>query len=261
MTRYIVEYMAGTKGDMLVRFLNKMPPGIIDQDDRRTVSAPIGMVNWLKSLNPKKNTVERSIEVLYKNTNKFIGAHELFHFGKNQEFDQTLEQLDYKVIKIVFGRRYYKTIIVESIIKNFSNFDETEENYPVQIENMHYLNDKNHINSFFGLYSHADFNYKNKKSVLALIDYLLDRLPELHISPGRLKKYDIFNGTDLNNKIIFDYEKLYINKDLSGYSFFDGLDMIEYSRLVDLSFPEKIINIYGKQYDLSKYGYLKDYTE
>ena len=225
MTKYIIEYVAGTKGDMLARFLNNSPSHMLDDDNKRTLPAVIGMPNWLKVQYKEGQTLDRYRRVLETNKNKYITAHVQYHFGKSKEFDNLLKEFDYKIIKIVFGKKYYTTILLESLVKNFGSFDKSEDDYPVKIENFVFLNHKEHINKLFNIKHFNDFEYSNS-NLLLLFSYLLSNLKSASV----LNRYEYFNNNDLDNKIILDYEKLYIAKDLSEYRLFDGYDIEEYSK-------------------------------
>lgn len=252
MTKYIIEYVAGTKGDMLVRFLNNIPSAMIDEDNNRTLPTVINVPNWLKIQHPNGQTIERYREVLEKNNNKFISAHVQHHIGNDVNFDNLLKELDYKVIKILFNQKYYKTILIESLVKNFGSFDPNEDDYPVKMENFYFLNNKKHITSHLNINDFKYFDYKDN-NLLKLFNYLINNIDNSSV----LKRYDYFNNNNLNDKILFDYEKLFVTKDLD-YDVFQGYDFNLFNSLVDLSFPKNTIEMYGVQYDLTKYGYKGD---
>lgn len=251
MTKYIIEYVAGTKGDMLVRFLNNSPTHLLENN--RTLPTVIGMPNWLKIQYKEGQTLSRYRQILEKNTNKFISAHVQHHFGHNKDFDNLLNELDYKIIKIVFEQKYYKTILIESLVKNFVSFDPSEDDYPVKMENFNFLNNKKHITRLFGIDDFKKFEYSSK-NLLILFEYLLNNIDNASV----LKRYDNFNSNNLDNKILFDYENLFITKKIKDYPFFDKYHIEEYSNLVNLSFPKQTVKMYGTIFDLTKYGYKGD---
>ncbi len=111
----IIEYVAGTKGDMLCRFLNNEPPN----KDKYGKTLPInfGVQNWMKELNPYNLTLYRFEETLSKNTKEYITAHPLW-VTHQDEYISLLEKYEYEILSIKFEPKHYATITIESIIKN-----------------------------------------------------------------------------------------------------------------------------------------------
>ncbi len=59
MTKYIIEYCGGTKGDLLCRFLNNDNSQFLPDRANKTEPADIGCLNWLKLADPYQLTLER----------------------------------------------------------------------------------------------------------------------------------------------------------------------------------------------------------
>ena len=78
MKKYIFEYVGGTKGDMVVRFLNGVEPSI--RFDRQNITEPqyLGCENWLKLVSQRDMTLERFEEVLSVNPYQYVPAHPLW---------------------------------------------------------------------------------------------------------------------------------------------------------------------------------------
>ena len=121
MTKYIIEYAGGTKGDMLCRFLNS----IASDQDSKGKTLPLeweGGFNWLKLVNPYDLTLERVEDVLSKNPYKFLPAHILWvTYDKN--YRDLLKKYNYEIWSIKFEPKHYLTIQIESLLKNLFRAD------------------------------------------------------------------------------------------------------------------------------------------
>jgi len=115
MTKYIIEYVGGTKGDMVCRFLNKLEPNLDDTGKSKPVDTD--SPRWLKLLNPFDLTLARFEEALSLNTHEFVPAHPLW-ITYNKDYRDLLEKYDYKIYSIKFEEKHYVTILIESLLKN-----------------------------------------------------------------------------------------------------------------------------------------------
>jgi hypothetical protein len=115
MSKYIIEYTAGTKGDLLCRFLNNFEPKFIGSN--RTEPVEVKYINWLKLANPNMLTLDRFEEVLFFNTNKYVPAHCLW-VTVDSRYVELLNKYDYKIIKLLFEPKHFITVRIESILKN-----------------------------------------------------------------------------------------------------------------------------------------------
>jgi len=125
--KYIFEYIAGTKGDMTVRFLNGVEPNI--SFDRANKSEPqeLECENWLKLVNPNDLTLERFEEVLSVNTNQYLPAHPLWVCERNERYMDLLKEYDYGIVSLKYEPKHYVTIYIERVLKNEYNFNEKGE--------------------------------------------------------------------------------------------------------------------------------------
>ena len=114
--RYIFEYVSGTKGDLVVRFLNGLEPNINPEQSNRTSPAHIGCTNWLKVIDINELTLERFEEVLSINPFEYLTAHALWVCYDKRYMD-LLEKYDYEIISLKFEPKHYVTIGVERILK------------------------------------------------------------------------------------------------------------------------------------------------
>ncbi|SVB69139.1 uncharacterized protein METZ01_LOCUS221993 [marine metagenome] len=121
MKKYIIEYVGGTKGDMLCRFLNN----IESAQDHTGKSKPIPTQSqpWLKLVNPYDLTLERFEMEISLNQFKFMPAHPLW-VTYNKDYRDLLKKYNYEIYSIKFKPEHYVTIALESIIKNMTKDSE-----------------------------------------------------------------------------------------------------------------------------------------
>ena len=189
MTKYIIEYTGGTKGDLLCRFLNNSDPKFIRGN--RTQPADVDYINWLKLANPDMLTLDRFEEVLDKNNNKYVPAHPLW-VTVDKNYELLLKSYNYEIIKLVFEPKHFITIRIESMIKNM-----VREVLPTQVIDL--------INSVW--YKGLDWN------TFALSD-LNNRVKEINEDwawRARADVYKLFIENCNENKTLVNYEDLYVN--------------------------------------------------
>ena len=107
----IIEYVGGTKGDMVCRFLNNIKPSL----NHTGKTYPISLC--LKLINPFDYTLDHFEEVLSKNTYEYIPSHPLW-ITYDQKYVDLLKKYDYEILSIKFEPKHYITIQIESMIKN-----------------------------------------------------------------------------------------------------------------------------------------------
>ena len=115
--KYIIEYVGGSKGDLLCRFLNNETSKIETTRSNKTNPSDIGCFNWLKLACPYHLTLDRFEEVLATNTKKYVPAHPLW-ITYYDRYLKLLEQYDYKILQLRFEESQYVTIRIESNLKN-----------------------------------------------------------------------------------------------------------------------------------------------
>ena len=135
-TKYIIEYLGGSKGDLLVRFLNREPANFAANN--RTL-ANISYINWLKLVNPYDLTLQRFEEVLVNNDKNYVPAHPLWVTLDNN-YLELLDKHNYKIIKVSVDPKHYITVRIESILKNIVSGFSTHE--IVEIMNSVYIQGK-----------------------------------------------------------------------------------------------------------------------
>ena len=115
--KYIIEYVGGSKGDLLCRFLNNETSKIETDRSNKTDPSEIGCFNWLKLACPYHLTLERFEEVLATNTKKYVPAHPLW-VTHDDRYWELLEYYNYKILQLRFDESQYVTIRIESNLKN-----------------------------------------------------------------------------------------------------------------------------------------------
>lgn len=240
MKKYIIEYQAGTKGDLLIRFLNKQE--VMFTSDKKTVPLKIGMPNYLKLLDPEMQTLEKYEAVLANNPFQFIGGHRQWHFGKKLEYDNLLKKYGYHIIKIQFDKRFFTTVGIESVIKNYYQWNEAEEDYQIKLENTKFVR-----RTAFG--QEQMTNYEPEKTLQGIINMISSD------SSNRLfKRFESFNNNDTENKTLLQFHDLYVDFNLEKYPLFEGYDLEEWKKRVENSWCADI-ELNGKKIILKDLGY------
>jgi len=128
MKKYIFEYVGGSKGDMVARFLNGVEPDISFDRANKTEPQELGCVNWLKLISAKDMTLERFEEVLSVNPYEYVPAHPLWCCCPTTILDtenllyskymDLLKKYNYEIISLKFEPKHYVTIFIERVLKN-----------------------------------------------------------------------------------------------------------------------------------------------
>jgi len=126
--KYIFEYVGGTKGDMVVRFLNGVEPDISFDRANKTEPQPLECKNWLKLIRVRDMTLERFEEVLSVNPYEYLPAHPLWCCCPTTlqgtenllypKYMDLLKEYDYEIISLKFEPKHYVTIFIERVLKN-----------------------------------------------------------------------------------------------------------------------------------------------
>ena len=128
MKKYIFEYVGGSKGDMVARFLNGVEPDISFDRANKTEPQELGCVNWLKLISAKDMTLERFEEVLSVNPYEYVPAHPLWCCCPTtlkgtenllySKYMDLLKKYNYEIISLKFEPKHYVTIFIERVLKN-----------------------------------------------------------------------------------------------------------------------------------------------
>ena len=251
MTKYIIEYCGGTKGDMLCRFLNKYLFDFEESKGNKTNPIDIGCVNWLKLANPNHLTLKRFEEVLSENTNKYLTSHPLW-VTVDDRYVELLHEYDYNIIKLIFEDRYYITIRLESMIKNLlPDFKKSDPEYIVGLMNTLCMSRLDWHAFTFSDLNALDGGGKSWQNIWK----------------SRARLYTLFLENNNDNRTFINYADLYIN---FNSDILVGYDLDEWKRLVDKSWcdyagegyrdwnHEILVDMPHTNYSKTIVSYLKD---
>ena len=128
MKKYVFEYVGGTKGDMVVRFLNGVEPNMSFGHANKSHPQQLKCENWLKLIKGSDMTLERFEEVLSANPYEYIPAHPLWcccpttlHGAENllySKYMDLLKKYNHEIISLKFEPKHYVTIFIERVLKN-----------------------------------------------------------------------------------------------------------------------------------------------
>ena len=155
-----------------------------------------------------------------------------------------MNDFDCKIIKMNIEKKYYKTAAIEFIIKNNMNF----------IEKFSLLNLKN-IRFKYRL----DFKLIEKNKILNKINCIDELIECLENNEEEFKIYDDLNKTYEQVYKTLSYEDIYINKKYDIlYEIKPTFDPQLYESLLEKTWLPDVVNCFGYDIDLRKYGY-RDY--
>jgi hypothetical protein len=210
--KYIIEYVGGSKGDLLCRFLNNEISKIETTRSNKTNSSDIGCFNWLKLGCPYQLTLDRFEEVLATNTKKYVPAHPLW-VTYDDRYLKLLEQYDYKILQLRFEESQYVTIRIESNLKNVDG----EKHPEILVEFMNTV-----------WWQGLDFNTFTSKQLTTI------KPPKLESGDAwkqRAYVYDLFLSNTKNREFIF-YSDLFLDFSCDTIK---NYDLEEWKSLVDKS--------------------------
>jgi len=193
--KYIFEYVGGTKGDMVVRFLNGHEPNISFDRANKSEPQPLGCENWLKLMWVKDLTLERFEEVLSVNPYEYVPAHALwcchpttFEGTKNLSYPKYMDLLkkyNYEILSLKFEPKHYVTIFIEVVLKATDRLRTYKDENENEISEVKKLN-----------------NYKNNDSIKIL------ELSPLEIFGRKYRGYKKLNELT-ENRTLLHYDDLF----------------------------------------------------
>jgi hypothetical protein len=238
MTKYLLDYLGGCKGDFLCNYIN----------DNTLHFADTGILKSNSSHGGLKIDEERQKNYEFHLSKNLIilPGHKLYELSNT-----ILKQFDCRIIKLNINKKFYNIAAIEFIIKHFAS--------PIDKKILIKYHSSDIGKNFKTLKYMIDIViYENNDVInnLNRINYLFKKLDNLH---ERFSKYDKINEFyDTVYKIV-NYEDLYINK---KYDFLfeikPDFDPIHYENLLEKTWLPDIVNVFGYDLDLRKYGY-RDY--
>lgn len=237
-TRYIIEYLPGCKGDMLTRLLNSEQPLI--NDDGRTLGNTSLLKDFsnLELIGKKKPCIEEFEKTISRIEGKFTNAHTLF-FLNDRRYKEILDSRGFSIKKIIFDKKYYRTVYVEHIFKNAKgprssvieeilNFKPKEDFYNID----YFLHEQN-----------IPINDENRS------EYFHDSLLK-----SRNIILELFNTSKHKNRDLWSYQDLYIDLNLTD-PLFQHVDLKDYKEAVEKSWLPDEIFLFGESWKPRDYGY------
>jgi hypothetical protein len=240
MTKYLLDYRGGCKGDFLCNFLN-FKKLITDGGHARSKKHKINLKNW------EGYNVEKKLEKEFF----IIPGHRLYGIEK-----ELLEKYNCKIIKISIEKKYYRTASIEGFVKAYTSrplfFKKKLGSYLMSKTKDNFLSSK--------IEYHADFYCLEKN--LEINDY--NRYQSLIYDLENCEKLDFHVYDDVNKdySTVFknlSYEDIFINKKYDElYKIQPNFNSVLYEEALEKTWLPDIVNCFGYDIDLTKYGY-RDY--
>ena len=242
MTKYLLDFECGQKGDFLCNFLNGKKLRI-ENNFNKSFPDDINL-KLLDSL------IKKGKEEILKNT---LSKDFLICAGHNLDIidDNILDQYNCKIIKLITEEKFAQTSLIECIIKH--NTASTN-----VISNMRYGD------------GDAKENFKLYKKIKYHIDtILIEENIEITDSNRCLriikmihdKKFDFLRSSTVNKNVwnIINYGDIYVNKNFDMlYEICPTFDEKYFLECLEKTWLPNKINLFGKIVDLRDYGY-RDY--
>jgi hypothetical protein len=233
MTKYLLDYRGGCKGDFLCNFVNFNDVFFVG--------------DYKKSTTPNYNFKDGSktkIEKILKQELVIVAGHRLDFLDK-----KLLQDNNCKIIKLCIENKFYQTASVEFFIKYFTTIISKVEllyllpkkDYFKFVDTAKYCIDLNLIQL------NLDLTDKNRLNFLLMS---LNNATERYIKYENLK---LDYPTVYKN---FWYGDIYVNKKYDMlYEIKPDFDPIHYENLLEKTWLPDVVNVFGYDIDLRKYGY------
>lgn len=255
--KIILEYIPGTKGDFLARFLTDQSIKLTELGRSADLEESLKFLSRYKEdvgyYNPSFDNFEK---YLSKKFGKVITAHELFFLSNAKQYYSILQKYNMSIVKICYDKQFYKTIQIEDLFKN-SKADYAD--YKERIIKEHYQNQKiddafKFSIDFFLLQRNIEINNTNRAELLH--NFLSNPITSKLINRQWGLKNEIFNSEkQKQNKNIINYKDLYIDFNLSN-PIFDEINTELFPSMVAKTWlPEKIV-LFSETWKPKDYGYL-----
>lgn len=228
MLEYLIEHVAGAKGDLIATFLNGFPANFVLHN--RTIPPSSHIRKFMVNATINDFVEEESLREILKSRKTFVATHELTILEKFNLF-YVLKEENIKVKKIKFDKKYYRTISIEGFVKNLPN----------HIKSGSIKKNLSHL----GL-------KKTRKNQAYVFEQILNDIKNKTDWSYFLK----FNKLGNIDREFWDYQDLYVDFKLDD-PLFQDLNKDEYKRRVDQSWTSNEIEAFGEKWDLRNYGYLQ----
>jgi len=257
--KFLLEYLGGTKGDFFANILvfNKLDLSFKNNNKSNARLKNIKFFSNEEGYAGTTPTVEEFSTVIKSLPNENFTAHQLFFLTNDTKYFEVLASENFKIYKICFEKNHYKTIQLESIFKNI---------YYTQVTGAR----KETIEKFKKSADSDEFTYlldfeMFKKNIPLNDTNRAHFLEEKLKAPVSQHQYNLndytmfskFNSLEQKaNKIIFNYNDLYVDVKLSNYQQFNFIDLARYQRQLDKTWLPSEIVLFGNTWKPKDYGYM-----
>lgn len=251
MTRYILNYIGGTKGDFLCNFINQRTINLVGSSNKS--SSDLGFLKFLYYNDFKYANTE---EIKNLTDVKILPAHCTFKIPTS-----FLEEHDFQIINLLFNKKYLKTIQIESLFKNLTPVNDKKRRF-IELKNIgETLKIDKNDRSFLKYNTFKDIEFR-------IIDpYLfynkieindINRCMYLDKMLNELMQKDTHYAIDERSICNIDYEDFYIKKDFGILNQIFEFDSDELKNKIEKTWLPKEMNFWGKLWVPSNYGYRKE---
>jgi len=254
MTKYVLVYKGGSKGDFLCNFLNYK--GIfLDNSGTNKSNTTIKKIEYCS---------EKEIKEIYKKNILIWPSHDI-----STRID-VIKNFDLNPVNLAVEKKFYRTFKIESIIKNTTLITDLKKLVQIWKFNLSKIKSDNTIDlkkiiqqgkniKFYvdiplcckGI---TDFTDKNR------FDEVLSQLKIIEQNEKAIDDYFQVEGYDKNifKKQIF-YGDIYVNKKYNAlYDIKPDFDPVLYEELLEKTWLPDVANVFGYDLNVKKFGY-RDY--
>jgi hypothetical protein len=245
MSRYILNYIGGSKGDFLCNFIN-FNDTIFNEDVSNKSKSPY---SHFKNLIKEDFNWDNSQKLLDSCPNiKIFPAH-----NANKIPPDFLIKNDISLAHLIFEKCHVKTVHIESLFKNtFVNYKDDKEYIKRWYDKCDNYEQIEYPADLLLLKVKWDINNQNRLKFLrnALINHNYYK----HI----FEEIELIKRTILPNDIILDYGRIFFDKDFNQLETLFNIDTSILSDAIDKTWLSNEIEIFNKTINLSSYGYRKE---
>ena len=241
MTRYILNYPGGAKGDFLCKFINKNVDDMYIFKKRRY---ELPDICWEAIDNHLKNLP--NIKIFPTHTSHLIPT-------------SLLEKNNLKIINLKFDHKFIKTIMIEgtfnSVINGKVNYINIFSSFKDQFSKEELKKIRYYIDVSL-LQKKLEINDENRckelRFILKNLDNKIFLLKQKYKKNNRLLLGE-FNEDDRGEYL--DYKEIFIDKKFNKLNTFFKFDQLKFSKLIDQSWLPEEIKLWNCTWIPSLYGY------
>jgi hypothetical protein len=241
-TRYILNYVGGTKGDFLCNYINFGKEYFTDDNVNKSHSR----FAFFKSLITLDFHEEKSQAFIDQNKQiKIFPAHRADKIPRN-----FLKANNIRLVQIIVDMGYLRTIELELLFKTLT----------LKV-------DEDYMRRWYNIKEYAEYPFDKvlidrdiKLNDENRFQKLLHRLEKKNHSVI-INQFDKMRKIAAENDIMLDYRSIFINKELSIFNTLFDIDIEALSVAIDRTWLPQYLEVFKQTLDLSEYGYRKDSTQ